>query len=89
MTSTVGVGSTFSAVIPVVYRSPGDVHHGDLTEPVPDPSRIPVLVVEDHAETQFIYEKFLKGSRFQAFLVRTIRDAQEVLSRVQPAGHLA
>ena len=57
-------------------------------EQVPDPSRIPVLVVEDHAETQFIYEKFLKGSKFQAFPVRTIRDAQQVLSRVQPRAIL-
>jgi CheY-like chemotaxis protein len=55
---------------------------------IPDPSRIPVLVVEDHAETQFIYEQFLKGSQFQAFPVRTIRDAQEALLRVRPQAIL-
>ena len=88
VTSTVGVGSTFSAVIPMVYRSPGMSTTEMLMEQVPDPSRIPVLVVEDHPETQFIYEKFLKGSRFQAFIVRTIRDAQEILSRVQPQAIL-
>jgi signal transduction histidine kinase/CheY-like chemotaxis protein len=84
VTSTVGVGSTFSVVIPVVYRSPGMSTTEMFMEQVPDPSRIPVLIVEDHVETQFIYEKFLKGSKFQAFPVRTVRDAQEVLSRVQP-----
>jgi CheY-like chemotaxis protein len=72
----------------VVYRSPGMSTTEMLMEQVPDPSRIPVLVVEDHAETQFIYEKFLKGSKFQAFPVRTIRDAQQVLSRVQPRAIL-
>ena len=84
VTSTVGVGSTFSAVIPVVYRSPENATVESLAEWVPDPSQIPVLVVEDHAETQFIYEKILKGSQFQAFPVRTVRDAQEALLRVRP-----
>jgi DNA-binding response OmpR family regulator len=41
-------------------------------------------VVEDHAETQFISEKFLQGSPFYVFPGRTIRDAQEALSRVRP-----
>jgi signal transduction histidine kinase/CheY-like chemotaxis protein len=88
VTSTVGAGSTFSAVIPVAYHSPTVPTAELLAEWEPDPSRIPVLVVEDHAETQFIYEKFLQGSRFQAFPVRTIRDAQEVLQRVRPQAIL-
>lgn len=86
--STVGVGSTFSAVIPVVYRSSRAAVDEPQVELVADPSRIPVLVVEDHTETQFIYEKFLKGSRFQAFSVGTVRDAQEALQRIRPAAIL-
>ena len=34
-------------------------------QPQVDPTRLPVLVVEDNRETLFIYEKYLKGTGFQ------------------------
>ena len=43
-----------------------------------------MLIVEDHAETQFIYEKFLQGSRFQPLPARTLREAEDALVRVRP-----
>ena len=49
-----------------------------------DPAHVPVLVVEDQAETQFIYEKFLQGSCFQPLPARTLREAEEALVRVRP-----
>jgi signal transduction histidine kinase/CheY-like chemotaxis protein len=82
--SAPGVGSTFSATIPVQYREVSTTPGAAADAWVLDPARVPVLVVEDHAETQFIYEKFLQGSRFQPLPARTLRDAEEALVRVRP-----
>jgi CheY-like chemotaxis protein len=50
----------------------------------PDPTRIPVLVVEDSAEDILIYEKYLKGSSFQAIPARTLKEAREALQKIRP-----
>ncbi|MBD2122295.1 ATP-binding protein [Trichocoleus sp. FACHB-262] len=86
VTSTPGNGSTFSATIPLVYPH--------LPEGVPvaqpdwqfDPQRSPVLVVEDHAETLFTYEKYLEGSTYQLIPARTLEHASQVLAQVQPVA---
>jgi signal transduction histidine kinase/CheY-like chemotaxis protein len=78
-----GVGSTFTAVLPVTYapaalRAPADwqVESG----------RLPVLVVEDSPETILVYEKFLAGAGFQVLAARTLREAREGLAAVRPAA---
>jgi signal transduction histidine kinase/CheY-like chemotaxis protein len=84
VTSQVGVGSTFLATIPIVYPN--------VTQetPIPpvnwsfDPVRIPVLVVEDNAETLFAYEKYLEHSDYQMIPARSLEQAKQVLERVQP-----
>jgi signal transduction histidine kinase/CheY-like chemotaxis protein len=82
--STPGVGSTFSATIPLQYRETGTASGAAAEAWALDPARVPVLVVEDHTETQFIYEKFLQGSRFQPLSARTLREAEDALVRVRP-----
>jgi signal transduction histidine kinase/CheY-like chemotaxis protein len=82
--STLGVGSTFSATIPLQYRETSGAPGAVVDAWESDPARVPVLIVEDHAETQFIYEKFLEGSRFQPLPARTLYEAEEALRRVQP-----
>jgi CheY-like chemotaxis protein len=42
-----------------------------------DGSRIPILVVEDSAETLHVYERLLRGSPFQVVPARTVREAEE------------
>ena len=57
-----GVGSTFTLRVPRVYHGPVEV---SLVPELPsevDPTRHPVLIVEDNRETMFVYEKFLKGN---------------------------
>lgn len=89
VTSTPGVGSTFSASLPLVYP-----HGPEATEatPIPppqwqlDPQRSPLLVVEDHAETLFTYEKYFAGSTYQLIPARTLEQANQVLEQVQPVA---
>ena len=82
--SAPGVGSTFSATIPLQYREASTVPGAAADAWARDPACVPVLIVEDHAETQFIYEKFLEGSGFQPLPARTLREAEEALVRVRP-----
>lgn len=82
VTSQLGVGSTFSVKIPITYpvlspESPSPVW--DL-----DPTRSPVLVVEDNAETLFTYEKYFQNSQYQMLSASTLNDAKQALQTFQP-----
>jgi signal transduction histidine kinase/CheY-like chemotaxis protein len=72
-----GLGSTFTAVIPLMYGPA----LGDIAWEA-DPGRMPVLVVEDSAETILVYEKFLNGAGFQVLPARSVREAHAALERV-------
>ncbi|MBD1807051.1 response regulator [Microcoleus sp. FACHB-SPT15] len=85
VTSTLGVGSTFFASIPLVY--PGSPEEPALP-PVSwdlDPQRLPILVVEDNAETLFTYEKYFQGSIYQPFLARTLIQAEQAMALFTPS----
>jgi signal transduction histidine kinase/CheY-like chemotaxis protein len=83
--SAPGQGSTFSAIIPLVYAPPAHVPTAQVeVDWRPDPSKQPVLVVEDSFETLLLYEKFLKGSSFQVVPARTLREGQQALAQVRP-----
>lgn len=83
--STLGVGSTFAATIPLIYL-PALAELADEVAWNPDPSRSPVLVVEDDVETLMIYERMLSQSEFQPIPARTVRDAKTLLTRLRPAA---
>jgi signal transduction histidine kinase/CheY-like chemotaxis protein len=83
--SELGQGSTFFATIPVQYRPA--LHRSDIVSGwVPDPNRLPVLVVEDAFETQLLYEKTLKHSPFQVLAARSLEEAAGALLKVKPAA---
>ena len=83
--SRVGVGSTFSAVLPAYYEEPATASSSArAAEPHVDPTLVPVLIVEDDPETLFIYEKLLRDTRYQPVPARSLREAREMLTRVQP-----
>lgn len=84
--SEVGVGSTFSAILPRVYQGPTEVAVVPEVTTRIDPVRQPVLVVEDNRETLFIYEKYLKGSGFQVIPARTVGAARRLLGQFRPAA---
>jgi signal transduction histidine kinase/DNA-binding response OmpR family regulator len=77
------VGSTFTATLPAQFEPPPELA-GRSLDAVLDPGLTPVLVVEDEAESRFIYEKLLAGSRYQPVAARSLREARELLARVAP-----
>jgi signal transduction histidine kinase/ActR/RegA family two-component response regulator len=82
VTSEPGVGSTFALRIPIHYRAP----RADSFEWIPEPGKLPVLVVDDAAEAQYFYTKALSTSSYQIYPARSIRDAEAALGRIDPAA---
>ena len=86
--SEVGIGSVFSLTIPL-YHAHAPVQTSrpdDDEESRRDPSRLPVLIIEDHPETRFIYEKLLRASRYQPILAGGLREADRLFHQVRPAA---
>ena len=81
--SEVGVGSTFTATMPIRYREPA--HVAATPEAIVLESGLaPVLIIEDDIETRYIYDKYLRGSSYQPLCVGTLREAREFMHRVRP-----
>ncbi|AGA25174.1 response regulator [Singulisphaera acidiphila] len=83
-----GVGSTFFAAIPRTYREPAEIELSPEARWRLDPTRRPVLVIEDDAVDLLFSEKILEGSVFQVLPVRTRDEARRVLRRVVPVAIL-
>ena len=82
--SAPGQGSVFSVTLSRVY------HVAELVEAeegdwVLDPSRIPVLVVEDNPADAFAVQRVLHATRYQPIVVSTVAAAKRAFERVQPA----
>jgi signal transduction histidine kinase/CheY-like chemotaxis protein len=84
--SAPGVGSTFALEIPVVYAGPEEVSAAPEVSRIQDPTRFPVMVVEDNPETVFVYEKFLKGTPFQVLPASSLAEARRTVGRVRPVA---
>ncbi|MGE5610068.1 MAG: ATP-binding protein [Bacillota bacterium] len=81
-----GKGSTFYATIPVKYAGPQEVAYTPEVRKDLDPTRLPVLVIEDNKETLFIYEKYLKNTGYQLIPARTLTDARQRLRQFRPVA---
>jgi signal transduction histidine kinase/DNA-binding response OmpR family regulator len=83
-----GQGSTFTVSIPLIY--PYTTEFPTLVQPLVslESTRLPILAVEDHPETLFIYEKHLQQSTYQLIATRTLAQARQVLQQVRPAAIL-
>ena len=86
--SVLGAGSTFTATIPVVYQPPV------VLEAVPGPAMElepgveAVLVVEDEPADALVYEKYFRGTPYQAVCVRTVKAARQALDVMRPRAVL-
>ncbi|HEY9654446.1 MAG TPA: response regulator, partial [Crinalium sp.] len=81
-----GQGSTFAVSLPIVY--PYATELPSLLQPIAPlkAAHLPILAVEDHKETLFIYEKHLQESRYQLIAARTLADARKALQQQRPAA---
>ncbi len=80
--STLGVGSTFTVTIPLVYREPG------AAPPAPLDGRAPLVVIEDSEEDLLFYERALAATRFQVLPARSVGAALALLESLRPAAIL-
>ncbi len=85
-----GVGSTFTATIPLIYQ-PVVSETADLAPALQqtgavDASHPFVLVVEDSDELIFLYQKYLAGTGFQIWWVHSLWEAHQVLQQQRPAA---
>jgi len=79
--SRLGLGSTFVVDLPrIAVRDP------EALLPVWNPASklVPVLFVEDSADTLLVYEKFLHGSPFGPIATRSTRQAREAIHTHRP-----
>jgi len=84
--SELGIGSTFFAALPVNFNGATDaVYIPDLKREL-ETDKLPVLVVEDNPEALFIYEKYLKNTRFQVIPAKTLSEARGALRSFRPAA---
>lgn len=84
--SEVGKGSTFFFELPRVHPEVREMHRLEHEAENLDPTRSPVLVVEDDRQTLFLYERYLRGSGFQVIPARSLTEAREALKRLRPSA---
>jgi signal transduction histidine kinase/CheY-like chemotaxis protein len=84
VSSTVGSGSTFTLRIPRLHPEVSEFERLQTREI--DPSRAPILVVEDDRKTIFVYEKYLALAGFQVVPARSIEDAERIIRKTRPAA---
>ncbi|MBP5972236.1 response regulator [Brasilonema sp. CT11] len=86
LNSELGKGSTFFASIPVLF--PDSTEASSMSQPTwqIDPSRQPILVVEDNPQTIFTYEKYFYSSNYQMISARTLSLAKQALGVHKPVA---
>src|SRR5215470_11397840 len=84
--SDVGNGATFFAAVPINFNGQTEVIYVPDARRDLDASKSPVLVVEDNKEALFIYEKYLKGTRFQVVPATSVKEARQALREFRPSA---
>lgn len=86
--SKVGVGSTFTVTLPMEHAEIARFRRLEQASRVLDPTRAPVLIVEDDRSAVFAYERTLAMAGFQVVPVRSTREARNALGRLRPSAIL-
>ena len=81
--SELGVGSTFTATLPIHYQEPVNAS-GAVNDTLVETGLAPVLFIDDDIETRFIYDRHLRNTCYQPLCVGTLREAHEVTRRIRP-----
>jgi len=84
--SDVGNGATFFAAIPINFTGQTEVIYVPDARRELDSHKLPVLIVEDNKEALFVYEKYLKGTRFQVVPATSLKEARNALREFRPTA---
>ena len=84
--SRLGAGSTFYVTLPMRYQGPVEVNYVPALTDKLDPTRKPILVVEDNPEALFVYEKYVKHAGYQVVAARNLGEARGMLRRFKPVA---
>ena len=85
--SAPGQGSVFSVTLPRIYGA-AEIVEATEEEWAVDPSRVPVLVVDDDLADSFAMQRLLSSTGYQPIVARTVAAAKRALGHVQPAAVL-
>jgi signal transduction histidine kinase/CheY-like chemotaxis protein len=83
--SAPGVGSTFSATIPLAYAPPSTAR-ADAPVEVEwrmAPGKVPILVLEDNPDAVLVYETLLRESEFQLVHARSVAEARRAVDAIE------
>jgi signal transduction histidine kinase/CheY-like chemotaxis protein len=80
--SELGVGSTFTLTVPLLYRDA----LVSVGVPEVEPGMAPVLVVEDSAEDIVIYQRMFAGTGFQLIHAQSADAARTIVDTVRPVA---
>ncbi len=79
--SELGCGSTFTLSLPLLWEEPASA---SLSLETPE-SGVPILIVENRADTALMYSKWLRGSGFRMVHAVSTREAGQRLQVERPA----
>ncbi len=83
LSSSPGIGSTFSLDIPMCWE-PNPVAPVEIAEEEVS-SGVPVLIVENRAESILLYSRWLKDSGFRLMAAASVREAELKIASEKPA----
>ena len=85
--SHLGSGSDFTLLMPVRYRGDETEQSAAATIEIShDPSRVPLLIVDDRPEMIMMYRGYLATSEFDMWPASNTREAEEAIERMWPAA---
>lgn len=88
VTSVPGQGATFSATIPLHFAGSPDIQVEEPPLPALDPTRLPLLVLEDEVEALLTYERFFAHSCYQLVATRTLKQFRQIITDIAPLAVL-
>ena len=86
LTSELGQGSTFTVRLPVALAAPAEAERAPQAAAPQAAAQLAVLVVEDRADNQLIYDRMLRGTGYSVVQARTLHQAKDAVARSRPAA---
>jgi signal transduction histidine kinase/CheY-like chemotaxis protein len=86
VSSVPGKGSVFTLMLPIRYAALRGLVPERADELEGEAARIPVLAVDDDAESQLTYEQMARGSSYAIVPARSLRQGKDALARFRPAA---